>query len=137
MAWAWPPCRDLGSIDAYEPVAANYASTGPSTTVMRHDPIGPFSAYPTGKPRTPCCFSLPESRPNVAPFSLIEKSPAGGFASIWSDTTRAHGWNGTQQVRIPSHSLAARTRSLELERIEPILARVVRRPQYRDIAQRR
>lgn len=118
LAWAGARWRVGSAVSAFEAVAEPLRSNWP-TVDGATDELGPFSAYPAGKPRMLMLLQqLPEDRP--ARFTAIERSDHGGLrfelagpeAGAWLE------WHATGQR--PASFVGGLETSYDLQRSSPL-----------------
>jgi len=78
LAWAGQRWRVRRMIGEFEPVALSLRRDWPIADDVTEE-LGPFSAYPNGRPRILMPLLKPSARGNHAPFSVVERSPQGAL----------------------------------------------------------
>jgi hypothetical protein len=78
LAWRGQELRVDRLIAEFEPVALSLRRDWPIADDST-DELGPFSAYPNGRPRVLMPLLKPSARGNHAPFSVVEQSPEGAL----------------------------------------------------------
>jgi hypothetical protein len=78
LAWLGQELRVDRLIAEFEPVALSLRRDWPIADDVTEE-LGPFSAYPNGRPRILMPLLKPSARGNHAPFSVIERSPEGAL----------------------------------------------------------
>jgi hypothetical protein len=78
LAWLGQEVRVDRLIAEFEPVALSLRRDWPIADDAT-DALGPFSAYPNGRPRVLLPLLKPSARGNHAPFSAVERSPEGAL----------------------------------------------------------
>jgi hypothetical protein len=87
LAWLGQERRVDRIISQFEPVALSLRRDWPIADDVTEE-LGPFSAYPNGRPRVLMPLLKPSARGNHAPFSVVERSPEGAlrFELLGQDT---------------------------------------------------
>jgi hypothetical protein len=78
LAWAGKTYRTRRVIDQFEPVAAALRENWPVADDYT-ELLGPFSAYPNGRPTILMPLLKPSARGSHAPFGVIERSQLGAL----------------------------------------------------------
>ncbi|MHC2070569.1 hypothetical protein ACYFX5_24120 [Bremerella sp. T1] len=78
MIWVGKRLRIDSHVAAFEPIADSLRTTWPKHDGQQ-DHLGPFMAYPAGKPKTLILLTTPEIAKSGPTFSSVERSDAGGI----------------------------------------------------------
>ncbi|RCS54684.1 hypothetical protein DTL42_06030 [Bremerella cremea] len=78
MIWVGKRLRIDSQIAAFQPIAQSLGTDWPTADGDRPE-LGPFMAYPAGKPKTLILLTTPEIAQHGLTFSSVEKSDQGGI----------------------------------------------------------
>ena len=78
LVWAGKRMRIDSHVAAFQPIAHSLQADWPRND-GQHDNLGPYMAYPAGKPKTLILLTTPPMAESGPTFSSIERSSAGGI----------------------------------------------------------